>query len=298
MEKFGSKMKNILNDIKLNFTNGTSFTKLLYLNLGVFLLLKILISIGFLFKINDVSYFIEKFLALPSNTSELIRKPWTLITYMFVHTDIFHILFNMIWLHFGSKIFLQYFNGKQLISSYFLGGIFGGLIYLLSFNIFPVFSELAHTSTIIGASASVLAIFISIATYTPQFRIQFPFIGSIKIKYIALTLVLLDFLSISPMNPGGHIAHIGGALFGYLYIIILRRGIDISVNFYRFISYFQKSKLIRTHKKRSNTSNDSSYIKKKNQIQNKINSILEKISKSGYDSLSKEEKEILFKESK
>ncbi len=295
-------MNSIFNDIKSNFKTGSSFTRLLYVNLGVFLIIKILSAFGFLFKINDVNHYIESYLSLPSNLSELVKKPWTLISYMFVHQDFLHILFNMVWLHFGSKLFLQYFNGKQLLSTYFLGGIFGGLIYISAFNIFPVFQDAPFINSVaIGASASVLAIFIAIATYSPNYIVNLTFIGNTFIKHIAIFLVVLDFLLIEKNNPGGHIAHLGGAIFGFLYINLLRKGVDLSVNFYTFLSYFKfskKNKLKKVHKKRSSKNNDDIFRNKKSDKQKKINSILEKISKSGYDSLTKQEKELLFKESK
>jgi hypothetical protein len=208
----------------------------------------------------------------------------------------------MVWLHFGSKLFLQYFNGKQLLSTYVLGGIFGGLIYISAFNIFPVFQDAPFINSVaIGASASVLAIFIAIATYSPNYIVNLTFIGNTFIKHIAIFLVVLDFLLIEKNNPGGHIAHLGGAIFGFLYINLLRKGVDLSVNFYTFLSYFkfsEKNKLKKVHKKRSSKNNDDIFRNKKSDKQKKINSILEKISKSGYDSLTKQEKELLFKESK
>jgi len=293
-------MNTIWNDIKNNYNSGTNFTKILYINIGFFLIYKILFVFSFLFETEGITYFTENYLSLPSNKSLVFKKPWTLISYMFVHLDFFHILFNMIWLHFGSKLFLQYFNGKQLVSTYILGGISGGMLYIIAFNLFPAFQDQVDTSVVIGASASVLAIFIAIATYQPNYTVSFPFIGRVELKQIAIVLIVLDLLSISPDNPGGHISHLGGALFGYLYISLLKRGTDISVNFYKFIGSFSlknKSKLRKVHK-RNKKKNDDDFRNNKSEKQKKINSILEKISKSGYDSLSKSEKEILFKESK
>ena len=296
-------MNTIWNDIKVNFKNGSSFTRLLYINLGVFLIYKILTVFGFLFQIENTSDFIHNYLALPSITHSFINKPWTLISYMFVHQGFLHILFNLVWLHFGSKLFLQYFTGKQLISTYILGGVFGGLIYIIAFNIFPVFKSFPYVGSVaIGASASVLAIFIAIATYKPNYRVNLTFIGNTSIKNIAIFLVIFDFLLISQDNAGGHIAHLGGAMFGYLYIILLKKGYDISLNFYNIIGVlnFTKTRKPRkkSRKKRSSKGNDDLFRSKKSEKQKKINIVLEKISKSGYDSLTKEEKELLFKESK
>ena len=296
-------MNTIWNDIKSNFKNGSSYTRLLYINIGFFLVYKILTVSGFLFQIGNISEFVHNYLALPSIPDSFIKKPWTLISYMFVHQDFLHILFNLLWLHFGSKLFLQYFTGKQLVSTYISGGIFGGLIYILAFNIFPVFQSVPYLGSVaIGASASVLAIFIAIATYKPNYRVNLTFIGNTPIKNIAIFLVILDVLLINKENSGGHIAHLGGALFGYLYIILLKKGYDISVNFYNIIGFFNFTKTRKprkkSRKKRSSKGNDDLFRNERSEKQKKINTVLEKISKSGYDSLTKEEKELLFKESK
>ena len=290
-------MNTIWNDIKSNYKSGTSFTRILYINLGFFILYKLLFVFSFLFDTGEIDVFIKDYLALSSNSVLLLKKPWTFISYMFVHQGFFHLLFNMVWLHLGSKLFLQYFNGKQLISTYILGGISGGLLFVTAFNAFPVFSSDVLNSSVVGASASVMAVFIAISTYSPNYRISIPFIGNIPLKYIAITLIVLDILSISPDNPGGHIAHIGGAIFGYIYVSLLKRGIDISVNFYNFINFFSQKKKKKS-KKVNTRKNDDIFRSEKAEKQKHINSILEKISNSGYESLTKEEKELLFKESK
>lgn len=293
-------MKSIWKNIKKNFKTGTNFTKLLYINLGLFLLYRVLLVLSFLFQFNDIDYFMENYLYFPASSIYFISKPWTLISYMFIHTDFFHLLFNMIWLHFGSKLFLQYFNGKQLISVYILGGISGGLLFLFSYNIFPAFANNIDNSVLYGASASVLAIFIAISSYSPNYRVPIPLIGNIQLKYIALCLIILDLVNIDINNAGGHISHLGGAIFGFLYVSLLKKGMDISVNFHKFIGYFTFSKKNKTKKiyKTKQRINDDIFLSKKAENQKKINVILEKISKSGYESLSKDEKEILFKESK
>ena len=302
-------MSTIWKNIKANFKNGSSYTRLLYINIGVFLILQFFVVPDFLIngikqlEKTQIYLFSKDYLFLPSDINQLLMKPWTLLSYMFIHFDFFHILFNLIVLHFGSKLFLQYFTGKQLISTYILGGIFGGLIYILVFNIFPVFKSAPYVGSVaIGASAAVLAIFIAIATYKPNYRVNLTFIGNTSIKNIAIFLVILDFLLISQDNAGGHIAHLGGAMFGYLYIILLKKGYDISLNFYNIIGVFNFTKTRKprkkSRKKRSSKGNDDLFRSKKSEKQKKINIVLEKISKSGYDSLTKEEKELLFKESK
>tara|TARA_B100000768_G_scaffold147045_1_gene140370 strand:- start:527 stop:1111 length:585 start_codon:yes stop_codon:yes gene_type:complete len=191
----------------------------------------------------------------------------------------------MIWLHFAGKLFLDYFNEKQFFSTYILGGICGGILFILSFNYLPAFEIANQNAKAMGASASVLAIMFAISTHIPNYRIQIPFIGMIKIKYLAIALIILDVISIPKGNAGGHIAHIGGALFGYIYAKQLNKGIDISKNLYQLINIVSLKNIF---KKQNKT--------KKNQT--KIDTILEKISKSGYSSLNKQEKEILFNASK
>lgn len=273
----------LINKLIKDFKNTNILYKLIYINVGIFLTYNILIVICSLFML-DASPSIEK-LILPSNTNTLIKQPWSIISYMFFHKTFIHLLFNMIWLHFSGKLFLDYFSEKQFLSTYFMGGICGGLLFILSFNYLPAFEIVNQNAKAMGASASVLAIMFAISTHIPNYRIQIPFIGMIKIKYLAFALIILDIISIPKGNAGGHIAHIGGALFGYIYIKQLNKGVDISKNLYQIINMIFAMNIFG---KKNNI--------KKNQ--NKIDNILEKISKSGYSSLNKNEKEILFKASK
>ena len=273
----------LINKLIKDFKNTNILYKLIYINVGIFLTYNILIVMCSLFML-DASPSIEK-LILPSNTNTLIKQPWSIISYMFFHKTFIHLLFNMIWLHFSGKLFLDYFSEKQFLSTYFMGGICGGLLFILSFNYLPAFEIVNQNAKAMGASASVLAIMFAISTHIPNYRIQIPFIGMIKIKYLAFALIILDIISIPKGNAGGHIAHIGGALFGYIYIKQLNNGVDISKNLYQIIN---KIFAMNIFGKKNNI--------KKNQ--NKIDNILEKISKSGYSSLNKNEKEILFNASK
>ena len=273
----------IIHKLINEFKNANILYKLIYLNVGIFLFYNILSVISSLF-ILDVGPSLEK-LILPSNTSTLIKQPWSIISYMFFHKTFIHLLFNMIWLHFAGKLFLDYFNEKQFFSTYIFGGICGGILFILSFNYLPAFEIANQNAKAMGASASVLAIMFAISTHIPNYRIQIPFIGMIKIKYLAIALIILDVISIPKGNAGGHIAHIGGALFGYIYAKQLNKGIDISKNLYQLINIVSLKNIF---KKQNKT--------KKNQT--KIDTILEKISKSGYSSLNKQEKEILFNASK
>jgi len=194
----------------------------------------------------------------------------------------------------------MYLNEKKLLSVYLVGGLAGAALYILAFNIFPAFQDVVPESIALGASASVMAIVIAIAVYVPDYSINLLFLGPVKLKYIALVAIILDVLSIAGSNAGGHIAHLGGALFGYVYISQYRKGKNITRGFDRmmdslFSLFKPKPKFRVTHKK---PKTDIEYNKQKVKDQERMNKILEKISKHGYDSLTKEEKEILFRQGK
>ena len=289
----------IWDEIKLTFRNGSNLTRLIYINIVVFILLSIIAGIGFLLNNQEISGKALDLFSVPASFNALLLRPWTLITYMFTHKDIWHILFNMLWLYWFGRIFLEYLDERKLVAVYLLGGISGALVYILSFNIFPAFTGVVADSVAIGASASVMAIVIAIAAYVPDFTIQLFLFGRIKIKYMALAIFILTSIMDFSVNSGGKLAHIGGAFFGYFYIINLRHGHDIGKGFNRIIDFFAtifkpRKKLKVTYKK---VATEYDYNKIKVEHQKRINNILDKISKGGYESLTKEEKEALFKES-
>jgi membrane associated rhomboid family serine protease len=289
----------IWDDIKVTFRKGSNLTKLIYINAGVFLLITLASIIGFLMKNQAVPDKTMELLAVPASWKLLLIRPWTLITYMFTHKDIWHILFNMLWLYWFGRIFLEYLDQRKLVAVYLLGGITGAIVYIISFNIFPAFTDVVGESVAIGASASVMAVVIAIAAYVPNYTVQLFLFGRIRIIYLALiTLVLTSFMDFSS-NSGGKLAHIGGAIFGYLYTLNLRQGKDIGRWFNKIIDFFAtlfkpRKNLKVTYKK---VATEYDYNKKKADHQAKINIILDKISKGGYDSLTKEEKDLLFRES-
>jgi len=289
----------IWDDIKLTFRKGSNLTRLIYINIAVFVLITIVAGIGFLLNDPEVSEKALDLFSVPASLSTLLLRPWTLITYMFTHKDIWHILFNMLWLYSFGRIFLEYLDQRKLVAVYLLGGISGAIVYILSFNIFPAFTGVVADSIAIGASASVMAVVIAIAAYVPDYTVQLFILGRIKIKYLALGIFVLTSIMDFSVNSGGKLAHIGGALFGYLYILNLRRGRDIGKGFNSIIDFFAtifkpRKKLKVTHKK---VANEFEYNRIKVEHQKRINQILDKISKGGYDSLTKEEKETLFNES-
>lgn len=289
----------IWDDIKTTFRKGSNLMKLIYINIAVFLLLALTAGIGFLLNNPLISGKSLEILAVPASLSELLVRPWTIITYMFTHKDVWHILFNMLWLYWFGGIFLEYLDQKKLVAVYLLGGISGAFVYILSFNIFPAFTGMVAESVAIGASASVMAIVIAIAAYVPDYSVMLFLLGRIKIKYLALAIFILTSVMDFSVNSGGKLAHIGGALFGYLYTLNLRQGKDVGKGINRIIDFFvtlfrPRPKLKVTHKR---PANEYDYNKMRAEHQARINTILDKISKGGYDSLTKEEKDLLFRES-
>lgn len=285
----------ILDEIKESFKKGSALTRLIYINIGVFLVIRI-INVFFFLLNQDFS--LISWLALPADISQLVYKPWTLITYMFLHFDFLHILFNILWLYWLGKLFLFYFNEKQLIGIYLLGGIVGGIFFLAAYNLFPAFANQVPFSQLLGASASVIAIVIAVAMWAPNHTINLLFVGPIKMKYIALVAVAMYVIGIASSNAGGNLAHIGGAAFGLLFVLQYRKNNDLTKGVSSLLDkgaklFKPKQKIKITYKGKAN--DDIEYNRQQNLKQEEVNRVLEKISKSGYDSLTKEEKELLFK---
>lgn len=286
-------------DIKVQYKSGSMLMKLIYINSAVFLFIKIVQIFGFLFQIPELSDTVISFLAAPASIEELIRKPWTVFTYMFLHEGFFHLLFNMLWLYWFARIFTQYFDERKLLSLYIMGGLAGSFIYIVSFNLFPAFSDVIAISIALGASASVMAIVIAVATYVPDYSIGLFLLGRIKLKYLAIGILLLTSVFDFSVNTGGKIAHLGGAILGFIYASRLKQGTDIGIWVNRILAtitgwFRPKKKMKVTHKK---SMTDYEYNQTNASHQEEINKILEKISKGGYESLTAEEKTILFKES-
>ncbi len=290
----------ILGEIKRTFKEGSALTRLIYINIGLFLVVKI---IGVFFYLSGQPFSLTHFLAVPSHTSELIQRPWTLLTYMFYHEGFLHLLFNMLGLYWFGLLFLYHFEGEKLLGVYLLGGLAGAAFYVAAYNFFPVFESV--NALLLGASASVLAILVAIAVYDPNREIHLFFIGRFPLKYVAAFYVVLSVIGISTSNPGGNIAHLGGAFWGWFYIYQLRKGKDMGAGLVRFlnrmIAYIadalsRKPKMKVTYKQPPR--NDYEYAKNQHLKQEEINQILDKIAKSGYDSLTKKEKELLFKHGK
>lgn len=250
---------------------------------------------------------IFELLALPASFTRFILQPWSLFTYMFMHAGFMHILFNMLWLYWFGQLFLYFFSGKHLRGLYILGGICGGLLYMISYNLFPYFRPMVEVSTMVGASASVLAIVVATAYREPNYPVRLFLFGTIRLKYLALIVVLTDLLFITSGNAGGHIAHLGGALAGLWFAASLSKGTDITVWINRILdgvsSLFYKKNWKRKPKMKVHYGNysreqDYDYNARKKAQSDEVDRILDKLKKSGYESLTTEEKKSLFDASK
>ncbi|MEE2771632.1 MAG: rhomboid family intramembrane serine protease [Bacteroidota bacterium] len=297
--------------LRYKMQTATITEKLIAINVLVFVLFFLIRTIAFLFQTSGD--FLMQWFVFPDDPMEFLLKPWSIITYSFLHAGIWHILSNMLILYFSGIYFLNYFSPKRLLNYYFLGVIIGALVYMASYNLFPVF-QANGKSYLIGASAGVMAVLIGIATYIPNMRVRLMFLGSIKFWWIAAFLVIVDIVQIPMGNAGGHFAHLGGAALGYIYTTQLQKGNDIGKWFENLMdgiaNLFKpkserraKMKTVyrnKTQRAKTTTSRTSSASSRlnKDEKQKKVDAILDKISKSGYDSLTKAEKDFLFQAGK
>lgn len=285
-------MNSLWQDIRYKMLqSGSRINLLIGINVLVYLLVNVPAVLFGLMGNHLLDNFANEYLALPASLSSLATRFWTPITYMFMHASIFHILFNMLWLFWMGQIFEEYLGTKRLISLYLMGGLAGAVMFVLFFNVFPAFSAVLPLATVVGASASVTAIIVATATLLPNYTIYLMFLGPVKLKWIAAFYVVIDFLSIAGPNAGGEIAHLGGALLGFIYIKQLNRGHDWSRSVETIFNQRPKVKVVAQNK---TYQQQSSSIPR----QEEVDHILDKISQSGYESLNKHEKEVLFRASK
>lgn len=283
---------------KINIKNINIVLKLIIVNVAIFLLFN-LVQVGFFLFNSEASFpAFVKFFSVPSSIKQLVFHIWTPVTYMFLHIKIWHILGNMLWLFFIGRILIEYIKEKDFLSLYLLGGLSGAAMYILAYNIFPVFSDIKIFSTALGASASVTAIVIAIATYKPNYEIYFFGIIKIRLVFIAIVMILWDISLLSSENAGGNFAHLGGAIFGFFYGYYLRKDIIIAEGFSNLVAKlfsidFKPKSKMRIIKNELHTKDDLKYNAKKVDIKNEVDRILDKISQNGYQSLTKKEKNFL-----
>jgi membrane associated rhomboid family serine protease len=287
--------------IKLKFTNFSIVEKYILINCIVFGIIAITNAFYFLFTEHHLKLF-SNFVALPEDIGKLITRPWTLFTHFFTHFGFRHLLWNMIGLYFFGRIFITFYNGKQFVKHYILGGLFAGLIFVISYNIFPALIK--KQSVLIGASASVFSVLFGATATSPNFKFNLLGIFQIPLWVISSLYTLLFISTLPYANSGGELAHLGGAFFGYFYALQLQKGKDFGSGFERLMDnisgwFKPKSKLKTVHRKQK-----SAYAGKTKEEfntfnkQKKVDLILDKISKSGYESLTAEEKEFLFRSGK
>lgn len=292
-------MSTLNQDIKQKLTHLNVLEKIIVINVLIFFIGFIVQALTSTLPYHSSLGWFE----LPSQFSELILKPWSIISYAFVHYDFIHLLFNMLWLYFIGQMFLNLFSKKLALNVYFLGAMAGALLFLIGYNLLP--NVFTTGNRLVGASAAVRALLIFMCAYMPQTEVRL-FVFNIKLWYIGAGIVALDFIGLLGANSGGNLAHIGGAALGYLYVLEYKKGRDIGKGFESIVdtiaSWFKKTKkspLKTVHRRpKKNVAGYSEEEFNAFNKQKKIDLILDKIGKSGYESLTKEEKELLFKAGK
>jgi len=285
----------IIEDLKLQYKSGGIAQRLIYWNVACFL-----VSLLFFYQFKVGSFDFPTWIALSSEPYNFITKPWTLLSYAFFHDGFWHLFFNMMVLNFSSTLFLTFFSQKQLLGLYVLSAIFAGIAFILGYYFLNI------SASIVGASAAIMAVLVATTTYQPLMNIRLLLIGNVKLWHITFVIIIIDLMQFRLENTGGHISHLSGAFFGFIFIKLLQNGIDLSkiisniLNF--FANLFSKSQSTPFKKVHKNYSKPmekrASKIITKDKTQQQIDEILDKISKSGYDCLTKEEKEFLFKAGK
>ncbi len=297
-------MADFINNLKYRFKTASLLGRLIYINIAVFIVLRLIGITGFLFDFDARP--IINYIQVPSDVDLMLKQPWTLVTYMFAHYDVLHILFNMLCLWWFGKLFLEFFNQRQMTGLYLIGGLGGALIYLLAYNLLPAFTY--QRGMLLGASASIMAIMLAVAVKAPNYKVGLLFFGEVSLKWIAIILIFLDFLSIDTQNAGGHISHIGGALTGCAYALAFRKGIDITNWLNKIIDsivvlferLFKKPRTKINQKKYHFKHSDTGTKTKRQDTgisaedEKDLDEILKKIKQSGYSALSNEEKRRLF----
>ncbi|QRR02919.1 rhomboid family intramembrane serine protease [Dyadobacter sandarakinus] len=302
-------MSNIVDDVKREFAKSeNALVKIILVNTAVFLILLLLKIVLTLSQSPNVYEAVIDTLQLPAATSEFIRKPWTLITYFFTHDDIFHILFNMLFLYWFGRLIDEYLGAKRVIALYLLGGIAGGVIFIVLYNMLPYFHAFVEGSQMLGASAAAFSVAVGASTLLPNYTFNLIFLGPVRIKFIALFYIILSLAQTVGPNAGGNLAHLGGALIGYVFIKMLQSGTDLGKPIYAVMNgwsrLFRKRPSMQvTYRERQVYRSTSVYSSStaggpiEMPDQTEIDTILDKISKSGYESLTREEKQKLFKAS-
>ncbi len=281
-------MSSILNDLKMQYKFGGIAFRLIFWNVLCFL-----VSLLFFYQFQLGIFNFPNWIALSSDPSIVITQPWTLIGYAFFHNGFGHLFFNMMVLHFSSMLFLTFFNSKQFLGLYLLSALFSGIAFVTGYYFLHL------NSSMVGVSAAIMAILVATTTYRPLMNIRLMLLGNVKLWHITAVILVLDFMQFKIENTGGHIAHLSGAFFGFIFIKLLQNGIDLSRILTNPFKKSRRAPFRKVHKNYTkSTPKPSSRIVVKDKTQQQIDEILDKISQSGYDCLTQEEKEFLFKAGK
>lgn len=281
-------MSSILDDLKMQYQFGGVAFRLIFWNVLCFL-----VSLLFFYQFQLGVFNFPNWIALSSDLSVLISKPWTLIGYAFFHHGFGHLFFNMMVLHFSSMLFLTFFNSKQFLGLYLLSALFSGIAFVIGYYFLQL------SSAMVGASGAIMAILVATTTYRPLMHVRLLFFGNVKLWHITAVILVLDFMQFRIENTGGHIAHLAGAFFGFIFIKLLQNGIDLSRILNNPFKKSRRAPFRKVHKNYPKSApKPSSRIVVKDKTQQQIDEILDKISQSGYDCLTQEEKEFLFKAGK
>lgn len=296
-------MGSFITDLKNDFRRGSICQQFIYINIGIFVVTALVAIVGMLFNVGKSSWM--EWLELPAWLPQFVKQPWSIVTYMFLHAGILHLLFNMLWLYSFGQLFLMFFSARHFRGLYFLGGFCGGLLYMVAYNFFPYFESYLYGSYLLGASASVLAIVIATAVRNPEYRVNLLLFGQIRLKYLALVMIITDLLFVTSNNAGGHIAHLGGALAGWWFAAGLRKGTDVTKWINGAIDWLSGGFRIQRVSKKpkmevhyGGRAKDYEYNARKKEQNEEVDRILDKFKKSGYQSLTTEEKKRLFDASK
>jgi membrane associated rhomboid family serine protease len=290
----------VMNDIRSAFASTASpVRRIILLNVSVFLAFELFgLVLWITGQPQDLSRMLSSWFRLPLEPERLMWQPWSLVTYAFMHAGLFHILFNMLVFFWFGNIFTDFNKKERVWGFYLLGAIGGALLTILAYQFIPAIHRSIHMPFMIGASAAVMCLVVATAVMVPNYELHLLLFGPVRIKYIALVYILLDLVNMPAGNAGGHVSHIGGALTGYFLMKQLQKGNDISFQFIGILNKF--GALFRTKKPKLRVAHRQEYKKKNEDLpsQEQVDAILDKISRSGYDSLTTKEKELLFKASR
>lgn len=293
-------------DILYKFKSQNIAGKYIYANVAVYIIVVLIGVFSVLLNAGDYGNSFVRYFELPSSLRLLMYRPWTLLTYMFLHADFMHLLWNMLALYFFGRVFLDFYSVRHFVGTYILGGLFGGVAFVLSYNLFPYFAPYVDNSYLVGASASVLAVVVASAVRNPGYRINLLLVGSVKLSVFAIVTVAISVLMLSGNNAGGNFAHLGGAVAGWLVAHMLNRGVDVTNMVNKPVDWAMalRRRACAPRKKKTKfkytagaRAADYEYNARRKASEAEIDKILEKIKKGGYSSLTEEEKKHLFEAS-